>query len=361
MLLTILGTPSPLTAAVLKCVQALAQAALGPYHWIAAGTASDLRDALAERGQRPVLLYGDIPAMEIVTLLKSANAPIVVVLEPPAKIVRAVAKTRKISGLPALRFASQSLATLHEPALAETALRIGPDVIDVPIPEVVSYLAHHYRIPLDDAGMKAVVGRLFPGSSRPLPMMGDLVPDPGQTPAIPHDGIDYAELARIVLGGYDALVMGQPVTRFEWGAGIFLGAKPHGEPIQGPVELIGGKRCFLFGPYFHIPKGQWSATVDFSVWDNISGNILKVDVYTDRIIRELSSRMPREGRFSCSIDFTVEEPRMPLQIRLFNDEGAIEGRFDLHGITVDRGFRPETARVADVRGATQPETGSPLS
>ncbi len=66
------------------------------------------------------------------------------------------------------------------------------------------------------------------------------------------------------------------------------------------------------------------------------GDILKIDAYTDRVIAEGTSPLPRRGHFTCAIDFAIEEPRAPLQIRLFNEEGAVEGSFDLHGMIVER-------------------------
>jgi len=330
-LLTFLGTPSPLTAALLKVMQAVAETAVGPYHWIAAGTPEELQEAWATRGDKPVLLFSDIPSIKITAMLKASGAPIVVVLEPPAEIVRAVATTRKITGLPALRFASQSLATLHDVAFLETAWRVGPGAADMPLVTAAEMMARHFRLRLDAPQFDKVLKALKQKSGATV---ATLVRKPEDLAAA-STASDMALAAR-VLGGFDDLLTGSPARRFEWEPGIFLGDKPHGEPITGKIELIGGKRCFLFGPFFHLPAGSWRVTVDFDIADNVSGNLLKIDVHTDRVIEEGTARLPNDGRFACSLDFTIEEPRLPVQIRLFVDEGAIEGRFELHGMTVER-------------------------
>jgi hypothetical protein len=145
-----------------------------------------------------------------------------------------------------------------------------------------------------------------------------------------------AALAEAVLSGFDPLQYARRADAFDWGPQVFLGSAPHGEPIAGPVGLVGGRRCFLFGPFFHLPRGLWKATVDFAVRDNLSGNMLKVDVYTDEVVMEASARLPIAGRFSFSIVFPIEEPRLPVQLRLFNEQGAIEGEFEIMGVRVSR-------------------------
>jgi hypothetical protein len=72
------------------------------------------------------------------------------------------------------------------------------------------------------------------------------------------------------------------------------------------------------------------------VADNLSGNNLKIDVFTDRVIWERAAPLPPSGAYSCQLEFTVAEPRVPVQIRVFNGQGAIEGTFRLSGIALRR-------------------------
>lgn len=329
MFLTLLGTPSPLTAAVLKTVQVLVECLLGNYHWIAAGTSDDLRKAWVDRGERPIVMFADIPSRDITNMLIDAKLPLVVCIEPPAAIVEHLARTRNLTGLPALRLASQSLATLHNIALNPAAYRLPVSIADATLEEVVEGLAHIYGLALDMERRAEIMRRLRGGrnidSLREM-SASEQTGTQSHEPMPPLDSLD----------GYDALIGGRPVQHFVWQPHVFLGAKPMGEPLAGPIELIGARRCFLFGPYFHLPPGLWTITVDFTIAGNISGNVLKIDAYTDRIIEERSTRLPPDGRFACSIDVTIDEPRLPLQIRLFTEEGAIEGRVTLHGVAIKR-------------------------
>jgi len=330
MFFAVLGTPSPLTAAVLKVVQALAETALGSYYWIAAGTADDLRKAWAQRGEKPVVMFADIPSQDITRMVVDANIPVVVCLEPPAAIVDHLARTRDLTGLPALRLASQSLGTLHDIALDTTTYTLTPSIADVEVSELVEGLARIYGLSLDKERLAEVIKKKLHIDANGTTLRAIMPSGPGGPSTA-----DMA-LAASALDGYTSLLNGKAAERFTWATGVFLGAKPHGEPITGPIELIGGRRCFAFGPYFHLPSGAWRVSVDFEIANNVSGNILKIDAYTDRTIEEGAARLPRDGRFTSSFDIAIEEPRLPLQIRLSNEEGAIEGRFILHAVVVER-------------------------
>jgi hypothetical protein len=329
MFLAVLGTPSPLTAVVLKVVQALTESALGRYHWIAAGTADDLRKAWIERGEQPILMFADIPSREITRMVADTSVPFVVCLEQPATIVNHVARTRDLTGLPALRLASQSLATLHDISFVPTAHLMLSSEADVQLDRLIENLARIYRLELSTEHLIEVTSKL--SANCRLATLRDLMPTgPAGLPSTDMS------IASDVLGGFSPVFTGRPAERFTWPPNVFLGAKPLGEPIAAPIELIGGRRCFAFGPYFHLPAGRWQVTVDFEVSENVSGNILKIDAYTDGVIAEGTARLPREGRFKCRIEIVIDEPRLPLQVRLFIEEGAIEGRFTLHGVNVER-------------------------
>jgi hypothetical protein len=331
MLVSVFGTPSDLTQVVLKVVQTVVEVGLGPYQWIAAGTADDLRAAWSSRAHEHIVLFGDIPAREIVELLRQADASVIVVLEGPARIVGAVRRTRQLEGLPAIRFASQSLATLHDLALLPRARLLGARDAPRPVDDLVVEIARMFRINLDASSLRTIRQRLDVGELNTERRIRDLIPSD------PVDGQSDDELlATEALSGFVPLLGGNRAERFEWRPGLFLGSNPHGAQVTGPLSLVGASRCFLFGPFFHLPAGEWRATVDFEVRENLSGNVLKVDVYTDKVIMEASTRLPEVGRFSFDIAFTIEEPREPMQIRLFNGEGAIEGVFELRSISVMR-------------------------
>jgi hypothetical protein len=341
MLISFFGTPSDLTLAGTRLLQALMQAVFGDYHWIAAGTAEELASAWTARQHAHTLLFADIPDARITALLAEANAPMAVFLDKPAAIVRSLAPRRKLTSLPALRLASQSLATLHDLAVNAATAVITAQHAQARLVDILDGLAAHYRIAMPRSAVESALAALAPPTAKQPSHLLDLIPPLTEPPSAPDaataSDADVA-LAREALGGYDPLFAGRHVEAFFWPKGVFLGAEPMGAALArtGAVSLVGGARCFVFGPYFHLPAGRWRAEVKFSVADNISGNKLKVDVFTDSVIFQDSCTLPAQGSFQLTLTFDVIEPRLPIQLRFYNERGAIEGRFDLHGVTVTR-------------------------
>ena len=171
--------------------------------------------------------------------------------------------------------------------------------------------------------------------TRTEPRLRDLAPAlPAKVAPVADPGL--VALAADALQGYEHLLAGHAAHTFSWPSSVFLSAEEKGAPVAGPISLMGGARCFLYGPYFHLPAGRWKATADFSVADNGSGNRLKLDVFTDQVVFEGSCPLPAQGSFRLSVTFEVTEPRLPVQLRFFNEDGAIEGQFDLHEVSISR-------------------------
>ncbi len=330
MLMSLFGTPSQLTQAFVKVVQETAAAGLGPYQSIKAGTEKEFREAWARRDHEHVVLFGEIPSREIVKLVVDAEAPTIVVIDDVDAIVRSCIRDRKMKGPEATRLACQSLATLHDLALAPRTLILGAAHASLHVEAAIAEIVSFYRISLDGSAYRALGERLNLDALGPAPIVRQLAPPPTEMAHIDE------QFAARVLSGFAGLQHKQPTERFDWPPAVFISTNPKGQPIDGPLSLVGGRRCLIFGPYFHLPTGRWKASIQFGVSENISGNVLRVDVFSGEVLAEASARLPIEGRFACDIEFVIREPRLPLEIRLFNDEGAIEGVFELLGIVVTR-------------------------
>lgn len=334
----IFGTPSLLTQAGLRLVQSMVETAIGPYEWIVVGTAEELQAAWTKRSRDDIVLFADIPDARITALVSESQIPIIVFLEPPAAIARAVASQRNIKGLDAIRFASQSLATLHELALSANCMLVTPIHAQVPLVDLIPHLATHYRIPLTEQHVAQVLERMSAPSPASLSLtLADLEPSmPQQDPGASAEIEKFATLASEVLHGYQELLQRSAAMHFLWPRSVFLSDQPSGTALTGPTSLVGGARCFAYGPYFHLPAGTWTARTVFTIDDNVSGNGLKIDVFTDKVIFEGVTDLPKTGTFKSEFTFLIEEPRLPVQLRYFNESGAIEGRFNLHGVEIVR-------------------------
>ena len=135
-----------------------------------------------------------------------------------------------------------------------------------------------------------------------------------------------------------------PLRKVSWPPALFFCGD--NIPLAGPCSLTGPARTIIYGPYLHLPPGDWVATVDFQVADNLSGNVIVSDITSSVVIhsedlveKELARGefgLPVSGLFTFEQAFEVASPLETLQIRFSTKEGAIEGSFAMRKITVSR-------------------------
>ncbi|MGE3710861.1 MAG: hypothetical protein AB7G35_14430 [Hyphomicrobiaceae bacterium] len=223
---------------------------------------------------------------------------------------------------------------LHDLALDAAACIVTEHAVTLPLNDFLAAIAHRVGLNIDEGESEKIARQLAPGfDTGPMPRLSDILP---ATPDDNEESRTAGKLGRYALSGYSDLANGEAATRFDWPIAVFMGSRPHGAYLNGPVSLVGGRRCFLFGPFIRIPAGRWRVSLGFDVRDNVSGNELKIDAYTDRVIWEGRSRLPQSGSFRCAFEVDVTDASLPLQIRLFNEEAAIEGEMDLHGVAVEK-------------------------
>lgn len=332
MLLCHYGTPSELTIATLKVLQAVAKVAFGDYNFIHANTEDDLQKGWGGRTHTATLIVGDIPEAAVVDFIIKSGSKLLLTLDDPLGTLASIKRRRDIHGLDAIRFACQSFATLHDFAISPSALVVPSSARNAPLASVVTEVSRLYGLSADDKLVASILADLVPADRGPDLKLGDLFLDTEMGQNLDAD----ADLGMACLKPFDSLQRKISPQSFVWPPNVFLGADPHGAPLSGPQNLMGGRRCFLFGPYLHLPRGKWRATINFAIRDNLSGNLLRAEIFTDRVIWDGHTRLPAQGDFSFDIDFEISEARLPLQIRLFNWEGAIEGILELAPVHLRR-------------------------
>jgi hypothetical protein len=113
----------------------------------------------------------------------------------------------------------------------------------------------------------------------------------------------------------------------------------------GPIDLTGPARYIYYGPYFALPAGVWSAKISFEVQDCLSDNQVALDVVADQILAIVRTKLPAQGVYRCQIDFEIQDPSKPVEIRVQLLTGAIEGVIQLRRIELHRrGALDETAQ-----------------
>ena len=338
MLISIFGTPSALTYWVIHAMRGIMQAALGEYHYIHALTLNDLQNAWSERDERSVLFFADCPNREIVDLIMSSNAPILLVADDPEDLAGFVMRARGMDALTAIRFSSQSYATLAPFFKNERVHRFGSELYGQSVRDVIERLTNlldgNAGGALIDRAMKALIHaneeatnsvvldqirRFFQESEAPGNYF-DL-----------HNSQDY-QIVSGALSHYTPILSTSRLKDIEWPRGIFADWDRPGRPVEGTIELVGPARFIICGPYMHLPRGLWTAYVEFEVSDNHSGNRLRSDILHGEVLCGITTDLPSKGVFSFELSFEVVEPLLPVEVRFELQRGAIEGKFLLRRV-----------------------------
>ena len=101
-----------------------------------------------------------------------------------------------------------------------------------------------------------------------------------------------------VLRCYNVFADRHIMHEVEWPREIFFSGDDGGQFVAGHQELTGPARFFIYGPYMHLPAGNWVALIEIEVSENYSGNRLQADVVSGEILGAITADLPGNGVFS---------------------------------------------------------------
>jgi hypothetical protein len=343
MLISVFGTPSPLTYWGIHVMRAVMQVIYGDYHFIKANSIDELREAWDKREGKSVLFVSECPDMQVTNLFIKSGLPVLVFVDHPVDVVCHLIAAGTHTVWDGLCFASQSLCSLREISRSPTAFRFGRgrysatahDLVEDIIHGVVGYASEEQiekvleiAVPNDSRHNKTSVSEQilasFPRARRP----GDY------TSLLPSDLEGTIEQ---VIGQYHPVVTGGDLQQVVWPKSLFSHWHPSGNYHRGPIELLGPARYLIWGPYMHLPRGDWVAAIEIETAENHSGNEVMVDIiagFGAAILAVGTVDLPVAGVFSFNIEFNITEPKSPIEIRFLLKSGAIEGRFALRQVVL---------------------------
>ncbi|MCZ8182158.1 MAG: hypothetical protein O9322_04240 [Beijerinckiaceae bacterium] len=160
--------------------------------------------------------------------------------------------------------------------------------------------------------------------------------DPAITPAgagIQELTMDAVELMRNIYEPIVTLINGGEARPIIWPVEIFF-AQTEKKAVSGvrpePQTMLGPARFLYFGPYLCLPAGRWQAMAEFEVKNNLSRNRVEIDISRNNETISFSLvDLPEEGFFTAVTDFFNDRGELPIEMRIFLKEGAIEGQFEL--------------------------------
>ncbi|NLR97981.1 hypothetical protein HGP17_14265 [Rhizobium sp. P38BS-XIX] len=332
------GMPGVMSSWGVAAVHALAREAFGDYTVIATDTVDDLKQHVRSGSDAHAVLVSQFPETRLSDLILKINVPFLLCLEDPVDAVSYLARATEQRDFGLVRAVSASLACLEPLAKASGALvlrrndvghRSSIDLllkkidehfsIDLTLDQITSALLHVGMTPsietpttdipkLEDAAAAVIAGYLTPEEE------------------VPELSGTLRETARKVLRPLE-FARGRPsLSEIFWPREAFLSGDRLGEGLDSSLDLTGGARCLIYGPYLHLPTGRWNARFLFDVEEDCYGQIFTLEIHAAELLGKLRVCPQGVGSFETDVPVEVIDPRAPIEIRLMMDSGAIEGR-----------------------------------
>ncbi len=342
--IVVAGMPSPFACWMLHVVKTVMQTVTSQFAVLDSHSVKDFQsDRRALGGSvENIVLFVTAPASALARLLTRSRANIVVAFDQPHEVISYLLEAKGMSVQTAVREYLKSVATLNSLASASSTVRLSPAVYGVPFRTFLVDLLKSCQLAVGPALLAAISNRIV-----------DLHPK--------GDVASVGELVRRHIGTYDQHKSGPGLNPERealaeefgrqygllWGSdgvrtlncpqALYIADGATYEPADRWLPMLGPARCFLWGPYIHLPEGSWLAKATVDVRDNHSGNKLRCEVLRGLVLhRVVEAALPEAGRFEFEIEFEVIEPLEPLEVTFTLCEGAIEGLFRLANLEFRR-------------------------
>ena len=115
-----------------------------------------------------------------------------------------------------------------------------------------------------------------------------------------------------------------------WPHSLFMAGDQAAPLGDRRIALAGGARCVIYGPYLHLPLGRWLARliVDFDAAIRDQSFIVEI-VGAEEVLARGRVEQAKPGVFALPLRFHSDKPESPIEIRIFIENGAIDGSISL--------------------------------
>lgn len=329
-LFCIFGVSTPLLHAAVSILKGALEGEGGACALIAGNTVADMREGwTASRADAPtsIIFTSDSPDDATVELFSRVGMRVIVAVEDFVDAAIYLRWARGMSTPHALRFLTQTLATLAPALTGGQALAVCSRDTDAPLAWLLARLLEF--IGRDSIDVAAALQRIGAADAKTLRSYTQMHFPSSEAETPPADEL---AVMRALAQSYQPLLSGRAMAAASWPTELFLYWDRPGKFLHGPVDLTGPARFIVCGPYLHLPRGRWRARFLVRISDNWSGNRMSLDIFSQEVLAGIAADLPAEGLYEFEIGFEAREAYAPLEARIQIQQGAIEGTFELVGV-----------------------------
>lgn len=323
-----IGAPGAFTLWAFDAIRMLAARADG-----AVVNEIDRTDPIEPAANAPSVYLTRFPSATIIEAVANGDLKALVLLDDPVAGVEFIIATTGQSLLEAIRAHSASgVAHLAIGRAPEAGFILRPG--DRRACEVLRQIADSLALPYDDAVIKDSLTRL--GAANDPETSIDAViarhMEGCASSALLHQTSSSAAsraTIRAVLDPLAAMAQGafhQPIV---WPVGVFLYGDRPDEPAPPVVSIIGPARTLIYGPYFHLPPGEYRVEIVMAFSGRIDDIPFSLEMHGGSRLGRFWIHPRPSGEYVGRFRLRHENPADPIEIHLRNERGAIEGELAL--------------------------------
>ena len=224
--------------------------------------------------------------------LIATNARFVVALDDPRSAAADILANTNVDLKAVTRAIANSCPLVMQCAASPGAITVRGHQAEVDAAGIVSAIARHFELTLGAGEAERIVEEL---AALDLGYV---------TKASEADH----KMVESVLAPYAKCFAGDDLAAITWPRELFIVNRDSGKGLTDALDVGGGMRILIFGPYIHLPAGSWTARVFLGFSPEASGYTFLVDAYSGGQLGSTSFQPERSGVYTVDINFSVAEP-----------------------------------------------------
>jgi hypothetical protein len=261
-------------------------------------------DAVRNARLNAVLIAQD-PAWSIAEALQSGSAPL--------EAIRAVTASATAN----LAIGSTSRSRLVFPSPAESAAAVARRLLVA------------VGLPADPATIAAANDLIGRGLSPEAPLGDVLTRVSGRGQPAPLSEMVRDVVAKVTNGAM-AMAQGERGYPIIWPTEVYFSGDRPNEPVDPISAVTGPSRVMIYGPYLHLPPARYTVEIIITFAGRIEDIPFLLELYGgETCLARVRLDGRKSGGYRGRFDLAVPDPVPPIEVRLRNERGAIEGEVAL--------------------------------
>lgn len=344
MLVLSVGLPGTFTDWGDSVIAALIGRSFGAPKLIAANKLDDIAEAVIVSETENLVVSIRQPDARLRRALLASAKPMIVFLDDPVRSALSLIVNHMHSVVAAVRSISGCCVTLMDFGTIESALVLHPGRDSADPPGTVRKLADYLGLQISDDDIAEIIAECV--HTEPEEYRGEAASGGLRATFDALSERDRAILEE-TLGTYADAFAGKGFNKLIWPRDLFNIADSPTEAAMRDIDIAGRARCLVFGPYMQVFAGNWKARMVLGFSTETVGMPFIVDVGTSVRIAHTTITPDAAGVYEVNLEFTIEDPDHPVEIRVWSERPAFEGHIALGFVSLIPGpvLVPQAASV----------------